>query len=404
MEKYAEHFRLSERDVEEYIRTKLPDYFGEGPLEISEIGDGNINYVFRAKDKTGKSIIIKQADKFVRSTGHTADTDRNRIEAQILQLEYKLSPNHIPVIYLYDPVMCCVVMQDVGDHKNLRYALMNHETYPTLAKDMGQFLADTLISTSDLCLDAQEKKALVKNYINPSMCDISERLVFSEPYTNARGSNQPFAPNKDWLEQELYRDPALKLAAAKLKTRFMDNAQALIHGDLHSGSIFVKKGSTMVLDPEFAFFGPAGYDIGNVIAHFAIAWAAAEASMGASEEKMCYLAYLETCMTQVICQFRSHALELAEKATYPMFTGTDYQRWFVEEMVADAAGYAGTEIIRRIMGSAKVKDITTLTDTARLRAERTAVLAAKTMILTMQRPGMDPKEYTEALRAAAKLD
>ena len=101
MEKYAEHFRLSERDVEEYIRTKLPDYFGEGPLEISEIGDGNINYVFRAKDKTGKSIIIKQADKFVRSTGHTADTDRNRIEAQILQLEYKLSPNHIPVIYLY---------------------------------------------------------------------------------------------------------------------------------------------------------------------------------------------------------------------------------------------------------------------------------------------------------------
>ena len=87
-----------------------------------------------------------------------------------------------------------------------------------------------------------------------------------------------------------------------------------------------------------------------------------------------------------------------------MFTGTDYQRWFVEEMVADAAGYAGTEIIRRIVGSAKVKDITTLTDTARLRAERTAVLAAKTMILTMQRPGMDPKEYTEALRAAAKLD
>ena len=404
MEKYAEHFRLSERDVEEYIRTKLPDYFGEGPLEISEIGDGNINYVFRAKDKTGKSIIIKQADKFVRSTGHSADTDRNRIEAQILQLEYKLSPNHIPVIYLYDPVMCCVVMQDVGDHKNLRYALMNHETYPTLAKDMGQFLADTLISTSDLCLDAREKKALVKNYINPSMCDISERLVFSEPYTNARGSNQPFAPNTDWLEQELYRDPALKLAAAKLKTRFMDNAQALIHGDLHSGSIFVKKGSTMVLDPEFAFFGPAGYDIGNVIAHFAIAWAAAEASMGASEEKMRYLAYLETCMTQVICQFRSHALELAEKATDPMFIGTDYQRWFVEEMVADAAGYAGTEIIRRIVGSAKVKDITTLTDTARLRAERTAVLAAKTMILTMQRPGMDPKEYTEALRAAAKLD
>lgn len=404
MEKYAEHFRLSESDVEDYIRTKLPEYFGKGSLEVTEIGDGNINYVFRAKDRTGKSIIIKQADKLVRSTGHAADTDRNRIEAQILQLEYKLSPSHIPTIYLYDPIMCCVIMQDVGDHKNLRYALMDHETYPTLAKDMGEFLADTLIPTSDLCLEAKEKKALVKNYINPSMCDISERLVFSEPCTNAQGSNKPFASNKAWLEQELYQDPALKLAVAKLETRFMDNAQALIHGDLHSGSIFVKQGSTMVLDPEFAFFGPAGYDIGNVIAHFAIAWAAAEASMEASEEKAGYLAYLEDCMTQVIAVFRSHALELAAKATYPMFTGADYQRWLVEEMVADAAGYAGTEMIRRVIGSAKVKDITTLTDEARVRAERITVRAAKTMILTMQRPGMDPMEYTEALRAAAKLD
>lgn len=109
-------------------------------------------------------------------------------------------------------------------------------------------------------------------------------------------------------------------------------------------------------------------------------------------------------MTQVIAVFRSHALELAAKATYPMFTGADYQRWLVEEMVADAAGYAGTEMIRRVIGSAKVKDITTLTDEARVWAERITVRAAKTMILTMQRPGMDPMEYTEALRAAAKLD
>ncbi len=404
MDKYIEHFRMSERDIEDYIRTKLPDYFGEGPLEVSEIGDGNINYVFRAKDSSGKSIIIKQADKFARSTGSAADTDRNRIEAQILQLESRLSPAHIPTVHLYDPIMCCVIMQDVGDHKNLRYALMDHEMYPTLAQDMGEFLADTLIPTSDLWLDATEKKALVKDYINPSMCNISERLVFSEPYTNALGSNKPFGPNQAWLEQELYQDSALKLATAKLEYGFMDNAQALIHGDLHSGSIFVKSGSTMVLDPEFAFFGPAGYDIGNVVAHFAIAWAAAEASMEESTEKAKYLAYLEDCMSKVIAVFREKALTLAAKASYPMFTGADYQRWLVEQMVADAAGYAGTEIIRRVIGSAKVKDITSLEDAARVKAERIAVRAAKAMILTMQRPGMDPGEYTEALHTAAKLD
>lgn len=45
----------------------------------------------------------------------------------------------------------------------------------------------------------------------------------------------------------------------------MNNAQALIHGDLHSGSIFINEKGIKVIDPEFAFYGPMGYDIGNVI-------------------------------------------------------------------------------------------------------------------------------------------
>ena len=404
MEQYTEHFRLEESQVENYIRAKLPDFFGSGSLSVSEIGDGNINYVFRVRDSGGKSLIIKQADKFIRSSGNAADTDRNRIEAQILQLEHRLSPSHIPTIYLYDPVMCCVIMQDIGDHENLRYALMAHKVFPTLGQDMGEFLADTLIPTTDLLLPPAQKKAAVKDYINPSMCDISERLVFTHPYTDCEGRNKPFPPNRAWLEQELYQDKALKLAAARLKSKFMDNAQALIHGDLHSGSIFVKPGSTMVLDPEFAFYGPAGYDIGNVIAHFAIAWAAAEASMEDSVQKSQYLSFLEDCMVRTLTVFRARALELAGGARDPMFQNPDLQVWLIGDMVSDAAGFAGTEIIRRIIGSAQVKDITTLEEAARLQAERTAVRAAKAMILTMQRQDLDPREFPGALHAAAKCN
>ena len=404
MEQYTQHFRLNEHQVAAYVRAKLPDFFGKGPLVISEIGDGNINYVFRVRDSGGKSLIIKQADKFIRSSGNAADTDRNRIEAQILQLEHRLSPSHIPTIYLYDPVMCCLIMEDIGDHENLRYALMAHKTFPTLAKDMGEFLADTLIPTTDLLLTPAQKKAAVKDYINPSMCDISERLVFTHPYTDNQGRNRPFPLNQSWLEQELYRDEGLKIAAAKLKSNFMDNAQALLHGDLHSGSIFVKPGSTMVLDPEFAFYGPAGYDIGNVEAHFAIAWAAAEASMEASPEKDRYLQFLEDAMVTTLEVFRTRATELAKGAADPMFRDPAFRTWFIGEMISDAAGYAGTEIIRRVIGSAQVKDLTTLEEGARLRAERTAVRAAKAMILTMQRQDLDPREIPGTLHAAAKTE
>ena len=34
----------------------------------------------------------------------------------------------------------------------------------------------------------------------------------------------------------------------------MTNAQALLHGDLHTGSVFVRDDSTKVIDPEFAFY------------------------------------------------------------------------------------------------------------------------------------------------------
>ena len=39
--------------------------------------------------------------------------------------------------------------------------------------------------------------------------------------------------------------------------------KSLIHGDLHTGSIFINEESTKVFDPEFCFYGPMGYVKGN---------------------------------------------------------------------------------------------------------------------------------------------
>ena len=108
---------------------------------------------------------------------------------------------------------------------------------------------------------------MVKSFINPELCEITEDLVLTEPYNDCNHRNNVFPPIADFVRRELYEDDALKLAVAKLKFEFMNNAQSLIHGDLHTGSIFVKQDSTRVFDPEFAFYGPMGYDIGNVVAN-----------------------------------------------------------------------------------------------------------------------------------------
>ena len=91
-----------------------------------------------------------------------------------------------------------------------------------------------------------------------------------------------------WVSPVSYThlDEALHAEVAALRNGFMNNAQALIHGDLHSGSIFANEQGIKVIDPEFAFYGPMGYDIGNVIGNLFFAWAN-KAYTGGSAETRC---------------------------------------------------------------------------------------------------------------------
>lgn len=405
MSKFDTHFKMTEADAIAYIREKLPSYFGAAELTCKEIGDGNINYVFRVKTADdSKSIIIKHADAFVRSSGNRSSTDRNRIEAEILKIQRELSPEHVPEVYLYDPAMCCIVMQDIGDHENMRYAMLSHKTFPKLAEDMAVFCAKTLIGTTDLILSRSQKKTNTGSFINPAMCDISERLVFQNPYTDAQHNNNLFKGNEQFLRRELYEDAALKLEAAKLKFAFQTKAQSLVHGDLHSGSIFVRRDSTMVLDPEFAFYGPAGYDTGNVIAHLIFAWANAEVTISDGIDKKAFQTWVENTISVFVNRFSEECRSILKRScSDPLFTDPEFIDWYVDDILSDTAGYAGAEVVRRIIGCAKVKDITDIADaSARIHAERICVLAAKQLIMnrkTMFRQGID---YIEQLRTAAK--
>lgn len=170
---------------------------------------------------------------------------------------------------------------------------------------------------------------------------------------------------------------------AKLKYKFMNDAQALIHGDLHSGSIFAKPDSTKVIDPEFAFFGPIGYDLGNVVGNFCFAWANAAVTMGDSVERESYIAWLDGAIAGTIDRFALKFQALLEaKAADKIARGERYARWFTGTVLEDAAGVAGLEMIRRTVGVAKVADIARIADEgARTKAERLVMLCAKDFIL-----------------------
>lgn len=384
MSKFNTYFLMDTADVVEYVKEKLTIFDKDADLECKEIGDGNINYVFRIwNNNSDKSVIIKQAGETARiSDEFRLSTDRIRIESNILKFEGELAHGLVPVVYKYDEVMNCCVMEDLSDHVIMRDALIKHEKFPLFADHITTFMVNTLLLTTDVVVEHKAKKELVKSYINPQLCEITEDLVYTEPYNDYNKRNDVFPPNLEWVTEEIYNDQELRFEAAKLKFEFMTNAQALIHGDLHTGSIFVKPNSTKVIDPEFAFYGPIGYDVGNIIANLILAWVNADATIENEADRLDYTSWLEQTIVEIIDMFRDKFINTWQENVTEIFAKEEgFDQWYLNTVIQDTAAVTGLELNRRIIGLAHVKDITSIkTEVKRLRAERICLTAAKEYI------------------------
>lgn len=383
MDRFNEHFRMDEEAIKVYVAEKLKLFENIEDITVSEIGDGNINYVFRVQDKkTKKSVVIKQADKLLRSSGRPLDVDRNRIEAEVLKFYGEVASDYVPKVYHYDEVMCALTMEDISEYENLRHGLMKKKIYKNFAEDITTFMVNTLISTMDIVMNPWKKKEDVKKYINVELCDITEKLVFTDPYTNHFGTNIVLDESSEFVKKEIYDDEDLVFEAGKLKYKFMNNPQSLLHGDLHSGSIFVTESKTKVIDPEFAFYGPIGYDLGNVVGNLFFSYIHSDIVMSDEVEKRAYLSYLETTIAEIMDKFtEKFGRAYDEKVIDPMAKNPLNKKWMIASILEDAAGMAGTEVIRRTIGDSKVKEIESIENIEnRVYMDKFLILLGKSLI------------------------
>ena len=380
--KYQEHFLLDCDEVISYVKEKNL-FLENDDLTVKEIGDGNINYIFKVENKIdGKSIVLKQADKLLRSSGRPLDLARSKIEANILRIENNLAPHFVPEIYFYDEIMCVLAMEDISEYKNLRTELVAGKIFPNFADNISEFLSRTLLLTTDLFMNKFEKKKNVKEFINPELCDISECLVFTEPYDNNRNRNIITAGNEEFVENTLYKNEDLHFAILKLREKFMNYSQSLIHGDLHSGSIFINEKGIKIIDPEFSFYGPMAYDIGNVIGNLYFPLYRAKFFMEDSKKKEEFINWLEKCILDIPILFSEKCKLLWEKYSKDkLLKNKKFRDYYIENIVKDSLAYAGTEMIRRTVGDAKVLELTSLENSEKkLELERSLINKAVSMI------------------------
>jgi 5-methylthioribose kinase len=400
----SKYHAFTEAEAVEYARG-VPGVFPAGPmLQSKEIGDGNLNLVFHITDAaSGRSLILKQALPYAKVVGESwpLTLDRARIESEALRIQGELCPDLTPRVYAYEADLALTAMEDLSDHVIMRRGLIERNRYPLFAGHIGRFLARTLFFTSDLAMNQQQKKLQLKSFINPELCKITEDLIFDDPYTDSPNNN--IEPHLMDAVQRIWADTELHLEAALLREKFLTKAQALLHGDLHTGSIFIKPDSTKVIDPEFAYYGPMGFDIGAVIANLLLNYAGQEGWSQDADERADYRRYLLDTVRDVWTEFERQFRSLwDEQAADRMARTPGYQDVYVAGLLKDTIGFAGAKMVRRVYGLAHVADIDRIEDAAaRERAQRLA-LAIGTALMKRGRAARSIEEVADIALSAVR--
>ncbi|WP_082091438.1 S-methyl-5-thioribose kinase [Domibacillus tundrae] len=341
---------------------KLGLFAESDAVSANEIGDGNLNYVFHIKG-TEKSAIVKQALPYAKVVGESwpLTLERADIENRALRLQGTFAPDYTPKVYYSDKDLAITIMEDLSHLEIARTGLIGGEDYPLIAQHTGEFIARTLYGTSDFAMGPQEKKKLQHTFCNPELCDITEGLVFTDPFFDVETNDFEEGLRAD--VEKLWNDAELKLHAAQLKRQFLTAGDALLHGDLHTGSIFASSTETKVIDPEFAFYGPFGFDI----AHFT-----ANLFMNALSREESRRERLYEHIVTVWNVFTGEFTRLWNENNTEAFAKTEgYLTWLLADIFEQATGFMGLEMIRRTIGLAHVKDLDSIDDEKkRLDAKR----------------------------------
>jgi 5-methylthioribose kinase len=371
---------LDNHTILDYVRSQpeLKAFFSDlHNLSAQEVGDGNLNMVFivRNPPAPAESMVIKQALPYLRILGESypLTRDRMRFEAHALLLYNELTPGLAPHVYAYDEEMSLVAMEHLASHEVMRKPLVARKQFPLFADHISTFLAHILFKTSDLYRTGHEKKALQASFINPSLCKIQEDFVFTNPYMNSPENN--WNPHIDAEVQAVRSNVPLKLAIIELKEKYMTQAQALIHSDLHTGSIMVNEQDTRVIDPEFSFFGPMGYDIGALLSNLVLNIGAHFAHTPDAAARAAYQHYLIGIIRDIWLQFAAKFEQLwLENSTgelvpnvYWHFPDGEaafaaYRQSYIRQLLQDTAGLGACESLRRMMGVVSVWDISSIED------------------------------------------
>lgn len=349
---------------------------GNGDYTAKEVGDGNLNLVFIVDNlSNGASVVIKQALPYLRCVGESFPLGEQRMLFEIRSmLFYERSvPALVPQIYHSDEAKYTLVMRNLSEHIIMRKGILECVKYPKFADEITDFIAKTTFATSVFGMDSGKRTKLTEEFAqNTELRKLTEDFVFTFPYMeNETNRHNPLI---EAAAKAIKSDTQFKAKAMELKYIFMTKAEALLHGDLHTGSVMLNERESFVIDSEFAFVGPIGFDLGAVVGNLLMASIAMDAR-GKSE----YAAWLESTAFEVMDKFAAKFEALLLNGGGAMY-GEEYwantdksgknalAQKIIRDILSESIGFAGCKMARRQLGVAHILEIDGVEDDG-LRAQ-----------------------------------
>lgn len=359
---------LNRETIPQYLRDrqgKISFFDTDVELLSDEIGDGNLNFVYRVYSKANseRSLVLKQAPPYIKILGpdYPLPSERLTYEARSLEVYNQFVSESVPTLYYFDSDAAVIVMEDLRGYRLLRDDLIRGKVNQSVPEQIGRFMGCVHSQTYTHNLDETLVNKYQNDFANTVMQSITADYVFTFPFTEHETNF--YAEGLEAEVHQLKSDQQFLEQVDELKSIFLTGQRGLTHGDLHTGSIMVKGNSAKVIDSEFAFYGPVGFDMGLFWANYFLS----------------YFSHIDNIKVQ--SKIKTAIIQTWKTYTEQFKMDSALKSRTLQIIFHESVGFTGLEMLRRIIGAAHVKDIESISDLPRkLSIESTILEFGKTLV------------------------
>ncbi|XPV68646.1 MAG: hypothetical protein ACNI25_15260 [Halarcobacter sp.] len=229
----------------EYLKT----IFNDNEVSIEKIDDGMLNNIYKIFSSS-KCVIIKQYPDYI-----IRDDKKIKLPLNRVNLEYSAikkfkenTPRNILKVLFFDEKNSLIILQYLENYLTLEYLIHNFIAFDNISFRLSDSIARNLVFNSFKF--SQDKKEFYNKFINLDMKNyLLNTLFFINPSIVEK--NKKIKKNLDELEY-----------------KFINKNETLLHGNLKTSSIMIRKENFFLIDFDACFLGPYGFELSYLIASF----------------------------------------------------------------------------------------------------------------------------------------